>query len=350
MIGYNLNMENQIKSIFMEWNKEQKFSGTFSARTGDRPLFEQALGERNKGERLPNQLDTAFGIASGTKLFTELAVCMLIDRGQLDLDDCIGDLFTFDLKKINPAVTIRQLLTHSSGIGDYIDEEAATDYDDMNQLYDRYPVYHWNSLSYYLPMFNELPAKFAPGERFGYSNAGFILLGLAVESVSEMSYQQFVTDFIIKPCRLRHTGYYRMDRLPENTALGYLYDETKQEWYANIFSMPVIGGSDGGIFTCAGDLNRLWHSIMEDRLFSPAMKETFFTPQLRSSAKNPDLYCGLGVFVYENCGRKVYYAVGADFGISFFTAYFQEQDLVVSALGNTEMNTGSLLMKLRSEL
>jgi len=192
---------------------------------------------------------------------------------------------------------------------------------------------------------NRLPAKFSPGERFGYSNAGFILLGLVIESISGMDYRQYVTEHIIKPCKLTHTGYYRMDRLPANTALGYIYDDKTKEWYSNIFSLPVIGGSDGGIFTCAEDLDRLWRCIMDCILFSDVMKQTFFTPQVRSSKKNQRLHCGLGVFVYEYRGRQIYYAVGGDFGIDFFTAYVPGEDLVISALGNTEMDTGGLLRK-----
>lgn len=350
LIEKEMNTEKQIKTLFTDWNKNQSFSGVFSVRSKDRVIFEQAAGQRNKAEQLPNRPDTAFGIASGTKFFTELAVCILIDQGKLALDDCIGEILPFDLKRINPEITVRHLLTHTSGIGDYIDEETSDDYSDMNALYDKYPVYHWNSLAYYLPMFHELPAKFSPGERFGYSNAGFILLGLIIERISGMDYHQYVTEHIIKPCQLTHTGFYRMDRLPGNTALGYCYDENKKEWYSNMFSLPVIGGSDGGIFTCAEDLNRLWRCVMECRLFSNEMKQAFFTPQVKSSEKNPQLHCGLGVFVYEDQGRQVYYAVGGDFGIDFFTAYVPDLDLVVSALGNTEMNTGGLLKKVFEEL
>ena len=67
-------------------------------------------------------------------------------------------------------------------------------------------------------MITPLPPKFEPGIRFGYSNAGFVMLGLIVEAVSGKAYQQFVTDKIIVPLGLKHTGFYRMDSLPANTA------------------------------------------------------------------------------------------------------------------------------------
>jgi len=127
----------------------------------------------------------------------------------------------------------------------------------MQDLYNRYPVYLWERLEYYLPMITPLSPKFKPGERFGYSNAGFVLLGLAVEAVSGCSYQQFVRDTIITPCNLKHTGFYRMDSLPTNTAFGYINDKKSNAWRTNIFNMPILGGADGGLFTFCRCLKKL---------------------------------------------------------------------------------------------
>ncbi|MCL2670541.1 MAG: beta-lactamase family protein [Clostridiales bacterium] len=331
-----MNFEN----IWIDWEDAGDFSGVFSVSDARGVLFEKCGGFRNRSEQLLNNRDTAFGIASGTKLFTGLAVCKLIDEGKLSLNAKLCDILPHDLGQIDPRVTVFHLLTHSSGVGDYIDEEGEDSLEQLEELYRKYPVYLWDRLDYYLPMITPLAPKFQPGERFGYSNAGFVLLGLVVEAVSGLSYQQYVTDAIITPCKLKHTGYYRMDALPYNTALGYMDDGDTGEWRANIFSMPIIGGADGGIFTCAEDLDKLWRAVFRGEILGEGMLQAFLQAQIiRDDCES----YGLGVYRFQREGQLAYYAVGGDFGVEFFTVYFLEQGIVASALGNSEVNAYSLL-------
>lgn len=338
-------MEKRITDAFQDWNKNDSFSGVFSVSTKNRVIVKQACGYRNKAEMLPNTFDTAFGIASGTKLFTGIAVCKLIDENKLSWESKIGQILSCDLGTVNKSITVRQLLTHTSGAGDYIDEESSTSYEEMETLYNTYPVYLWDNLSYYVQMFNKLPEKFTPSERYSYSNTGYVLLGLVIESVTGVSYRQYVFDEIIKPCALARTNFYRMDRLPSNTALGYCYDEKQQEWNTNIFCIPVIGGADGGLFTCASDLDLLWRSIMNCRLLSESMMKQFLTAQVTINEEYGQYY-NLGMYQYKKDEMSVYYAIGGDFGVDFFTAYLPHNDIVVSALGNTEINTFPLFIKM----
>ena len=335
-------MTKDIQEIFNAWNKGGDFSGVFSAFGNDGIIFQQVCGYRNRAEKLPNETDTAFAIASGTKLFTALAVCKLIDGGYLALNDRIWDLLPYDLMRIDKDVTVFHLLTHTSGIGDYIDEEASSDYNDILKLYDNRPVHRWESLEFYLPMFNELPPKFKPGERTGYSNAGFILLGLVIENVSKQKYHEYVHRNIITPLELSRTGFYRMNNLPGNTALGYVYDEISQKYITNILYMPIVGGSDGGIFTCADDLVKVWRGVLSGKIFSISMREQFFSPYSSGF--------GLGVYIREKDKCKAYYTIGGDFGVDFFSVYFPQTDIIASALGNTEMNTYPLLEQLFNAL
>jgi CubicO group peptidase (beta-lactamase class C family) len=324
-----------ISEIFDDWNRDGDFSGVFSVSTPEGVIFQRACGYRNRAENLPNEIGTAFAIASGTKLFTALSICKLIDSGQMDLNDRICDLLPHDLKAIDKDVTVFHLLTHTSGVGDYIDEEESGDYFDVLKLYDTRPVHKWDCLTYYLPMFNELPPKFKPGERTGYSNAGFILLGLAIESVANRPYHQYVHENIISPLGLSHTGFYRMNNLPGNTALGYVYNKARGAYETNVLYMPIVGGSDGGLFTCADGLARLWWAVFSGGVFSPDMLRQFLTPHGKF---------GLGVYIRKE--SKAYYTVGGDFGVDFFSACFPQSGIVVSALGNTEKNTFPLLKKM----
>lgn len=208
-------------------------------------------------------------------------------------------------------------------------------YEAEQELCNKYPVYLWERLEYYLQMITPLPQKFEPGARFGYSNAGFIMLGLVIEATSGTPYQQFVTDEIIRPLELKHTGFYRMDSLPANTAYGYICDESGQ-WKTNIYSLPVLGGSDGGLYTCAQDLDILWRGVFNGRVLSENILTAFLKSQVtRSEGKS----YGLGVYRFDTNSDTAYYAVGGDFGVDFFTAYFPKQRMTASVLGNTELNT-----------
>jgi len=337
-------MEKVIYDIFANWCKGdgKDFSGVFSVSGVEGPIFQKACGNRNKAEELPNTAETAFGIASGTKLFTGLAVCRLIDQGKLSLEDKLCNLLPFDLGQINKKITVFHLLTHTSGVGDYIDEDAEDCEEQLQALYDKYPVQLWTYLQYYLQMITPLAPKFEPGERYGYSNSGFVLLGLVVEAISGVSYQQYVQENIIVPCNLTHTGFYRMDSLPPNTAMGYMLDEDTEEWRTNIFSMPIMGGSDGGIFTCADDLDKLWRAIFSNLMLSEEMTQSFLKSQVIMDEEDGESY-GLGVYRLAQDGKVLYYAVGGDSGVDFFTAYFPQLKIVASALGNTDLNTFSLL-------
>lgn len=339
---------NKYDDVWNNWSDADSFSGVFSVSGEKGIIFEKCCGLRNRSENLPNNNDTAFGIASGTKLFTGLAVCKLIDNRKLSLNDRLWDLLPYNLGQIDKRVSIFQLLTHTSGIGDYIDEESEDSTSQMQALYSKYPVYLWERLEYYLPMITPLPLKFEPGVRYGYSNAGFVMLGLVIEAVSGIPFQQYVQENIIEPCKLEHTGFYRLDSLPANTAYGYVRDDIIGQWRTNISCMPIIGGSDGGLFTCANDLDKLWRAVFSHKILSEEMTHIFLTPhvKMRSDPEHSGYY-GLGVYIDNNDdSNAVYYAVGGDFGVEFFTAYFPKQKIVASALANTEVRLFSLLRTL----
>ena len=333
-----------IENIWRNWSDAEKFSGVFSVSGEKGAIFEKCCGFRNRSEKLLNNSNTAFSIASGTKLFTGLAVCKLIDERKLSLEQKLWDVLPYDLGQIDKRVTIFHLLTHTSGVGDYIDEEAEDNMMQLQALYDKYPVHLWKQLEYYLPMITILPPKYEPDSRYGYSNSGFVLLGLVIEAVSGLAYQEFVTDTIIRTGEFVHTGFYRMDSLPANTAYGYMRDEEASEWRTNIFNLPILGGSDGGLFTCSGDLIKLWHAVFSNKILSEKMTQLFLKPQVITNSDRDKCfsYC-LGVYRYANDENTVYYAVGGDYGVDFFTAYFPKHNIIASALGNTEINTYPLL-------
>jgi CubicO group peptidase (beta-lactamase class C family) len=106
-----------IQKLWDSWIDAGIFSGVFFVIDESGVLFEKQCGFRNLSEKLPNNITTAFSIASGTKLFTGLAACKLIDAGKLSLDAKLWDILPYDLGQVSKRVTVRHLLTHTSGIG-----------------------------------------------------------------------------------------------------------------------------------------------------------------------------------------------------------------------------------------
>ncbi|MCL2364677.1 MAG: beta-lactamase family protein [Defluviitaleaceae bacterium] len=334
-------MKEAMKNIFETWLREdgEDFMGVVCVTGNEGVLFEQAVGMRNKSEALPNTVDTAFGIASGTKLFTGLAICKLIDCGKLSLEDKLCDVVPMDLGLVDKGITIFHLLTHTSGVGDYLDDEDDDVIEKITATYAKHPVHLWTNLTYYLQHFTQLPPKFAPGERYGYSNAGYILLGLVIEAVSGCSYQDYVTDALIRPLGLVHTGFYRMDQLPPNVAVGYTQIEGTDAVRTNIYDITVVGSSAGGLFSCVADLDKVWRALAAGEILSPAMTQAFLSPQVQRDAEDDERFYGFGLYYLkdeENAEKIFHYALGCDAGVNIFTAYFPKFGITATALGNLE--------------
>ena len=235
---------------------ETSFSGVVFVKLDGRVEFENAYGYADRSNKIPNTVDTRFGIASGTKFLTALGIGKLIDRGELSLTSRLCDCVNIDFPHISEDVTVHHLLTHTSGVYDYYDEELVEDVDNF-QL--DIPCFELKGLRDYIPLFYDGKMKFNPGERFSYSNGGFILLGIVIEEISGTPYIDFIEENIFESCDMGDSGFFAMDRLPERTAFGYIDGE--EGWRTNIFTLPIVGSSDAGAYTTVKDMDKLWAGI-----------------------------------------------------------------------------------------
>jgi CubicO group peptidase (beta-lactamase class C family) len=230
---------------------EHTFSGVIDIRHKNTVPYARAAGYADRSNKIPNTLETCFGIASGTKFLTALAIGKLIEANQLSFSTPLKDCLALDFPRYSPEITIRHLLTHTSGIPDYFDEDKVTDFDNFTLSI---PWYELRGPRDYLAVFPDEETKFTPGERFAYSNGGFILLGVVIEELTGMKYQDFVAQAIFQAIGMHQSGYFALNKLPEKTALGYVEEEVG--WRTNIYNLPVIGSSDGGAFTTVSDVSR----------------------------------------------------------------------------------------------
>jgi CubicO group peptidase (beta-lactamase class C family) len=310
--------------------KEMDFSGAVSvAPLGAGPSLDLAFGFAERGHRVPNTVETRFGMGSGCKGFTAVAVGLLIDEGRIGLDTRLADCVPgFDFKFA--PVTIGQLLNHTSGVPDYFDEDFETDY---AALWRERPSYHMTDPADFLPLFENLPMKAKPGSGFHYCNAGYVLLGLAIESLVDEDFRDFIADRIFDACGMTRSGYFALDALPENTATGYV--RGLDGWRSNIFAVPVIGGGDGGAYTTVGDMRRFWTALLEGRLLKPETVARFTAPSA-NVPERPATDYGYGFWLRERQGRRIVAVEGADPGATMESQVTLHNGIITTVLSNID--------------
>ncbi|WP_281183662.1 serine hydrolase domain-containing protein [Bacillus marinisedimentorum] len=307
---------------------EEMFSGAVMINKGSRTLFTSAAGFANRADQLPNTVDTRFGIASGCKLFTAIAVCQLAEQGKILLDDRLKDCLDIEFSGFDENITVHHLLTHSAGIPDYFDEAVMDDFEDLWKLT---PMYLLRTLEDFLPLFRDGQMMFRPGEKFHYNNAGYILLGLIIEQQSGLSFQEYVEREIFKPCGMDRSGYFALDQLPGSTAYGYL-DMEDGSYKTNIYSIPATGGADGGAFVTAPDMVKLWDGLLGHKLLSEEYTRLLMTPHIH--VKKGVSY-GYGMWINDRDGSIYkYHVMGYDPGVSFHSAYYPDADARITAVSN----------------
>ncbi|GEN54885.1 serine hydrolase domain-containing protein [Halobacillus faecis] len=306
--------------------KKKGFSGSVIVTQGEDLVYSKGFGFRNLAESLPNQMDTRFGIASGSKLFTAVAIAQLVEQNPFSYDTPVHQLLDQSPACIDERVTIHHLLTHTSGIPDYFDESVM---EDFSELWEEKPMYKMEKLEDFVPMFKDKEKMFEPGEKFHYNNAGFIVLGLVVEAVSNRSFTDYVTENIFKPAGMQDSGYLRLDQLPGNTAQGYI--EKGGSLRTNTYAVPVIGGADGGAFVTGPDMNGFWDTLLNGKLVGERHVERLLTKHAK--VKEGVSY-GYGLWLDDVHGETVYHAMGFDPGVSFHSCVYPKGQWKVTVLSN----------------
>lgn len=335
-----LNLQDVVSDI----QSKNDFSGSVLVQQNNHIHFSSSFGFSNRSEQIKNNVHTRFGIASGCKLFTAIAISQLVEEGKLTFDTRLSDCLDVEFKHFSKEISIHHLLTHTSGIPDYFDEEVM---DDFEELWIKRPMYHIRRLSDFLPMFQNEPMKSPPGESFHYNNAGYILLGLIVEQAAKMEFTDYVQEHIFKRAGMADSGYFSFDALPENTALGYI-DQADGTWRTNIYSLPVKGGSDGGAYTTVHDIAKLWNALFNHILLNEESIKKLLTPHVQV---NETSHYGYGVWI-RNLEEKIlkYHVMGYDPGVSFHSAYYPEHQSIVAVCSNKSKGAFDIMTAIEGEL
>ena len=317
---------------------ESDFSGVVSVFRGASTVYSTAFGYRDVKDELPNTTETLFGIASGTKIFTALGIGALIDQGKIALDTTVGEIDGAYAGFVDARATIRHLLTHTSGIYDYYDEEIEQDFDHFSV---EIPWCELETPSDYTPLFEGQAMKFHPGERYSYSNGAYVFLGMVIEKLTGMLYRDFVREQVLEPAGMRRSGFYAFNDLPENTANGYMEDRRT----TNIYQLPLRGGGDGGMYTTADDLVAFWDSLFAHRILSEGLTEIYLDTHWAF-----DEIRGYGCGVYKRLDDSMYWISGGDAGVGFYSGHVPGEGLTISILSNITNGEGGMRKAVLSAL
>ena len=318
---------------------ETGFSGVVRVDGRDGTEVVRAYGLADRAHAIPNEPDTQFGIASGTKGLTALVVMRLVEEEALSLSTPARSLLGVDLPLVDERVTVEHLLAHRSGIGDYLDEELDLDF---TEYLLPVPAQRLATTEAYLEVLDGHPQKFPPGERFAYCNSGYVLLALIAERVSATPFPDLVRDLVCTPAGMGDTAFLRSDELPGRAAVGYVQVHTT--WRTNAFHLPIVGSGDGGIYTTAADVAMFWRALFAGSI----VREETLAEMLRErSALDTDRGYGLGFWL--PAGGRTVRLVGGDAGVEFVTVHDQERLLTWTLLSNTGEGAGAIAGRLEQE-
>jgi CubicO group peptidase (beta-lactamase class C family) len=211
---------------------------------------------------------------------------------------------------------VEHLLSHRSGIGDYLDEDELDSED--------YPmpvsVHQLVTTEDFLPILDGYPTKFPAGERFCYCNGGFVVLALIAERVSGRSYQDQVRDLVCSPAGMHDTEFLRSDALPARAAVGYV--EVDGQERTNVFHLPVVATGDGGMYTTTADMARFWAALTAGRIVTTETLADMCRPRSEPVPGESDCY-GLGFWL--DADSPAITMSGGDAGVAFWSSHHPER-------------------------
>lgn len=332
----------------MSWNnitkkqQELKFSGSILVRKSGQTIFSESFGYAIHSEKIENQPHTRFSIASGSKIFTSVAICKLVEEGKITFDTKIINCLDIDFPYFDEEITIHHLLTHTSGVPDYFDEDEIDDYE---VLWEAQPMYLVRSAKDFLPMFQYEKMQAKVGSTFKYNNTGYIILGLVIEHISGMNFVDYIEKNIFKTAGMTDSGYFSMDELPERVSFGYI-EKPNGTWKSNVYSLPAKGGPDGGAYVTATDIGVFWEALMNHRLLSEEMTSILLTSQ--ENVEEDIFYSYGGYMELNEQGVVKYIQMGYDPGVNYRSVHYPNKDLTIVVCSNKSEGAYEMLKEIES--
>lgn len=334
--------ETQIEPPTAAWLNHQastNFSGVILVARHKDILYEQGLGFADRENQLLFTTDTVIDVLSLTKQFTAAAILKLEEQGVLSVNDTL-DRFFSEVPADKKAITLHQLLTHTSGL------KANHKWDYRKVTRDELEKSALNSR-----------LVSAPGEKYHYSNLGYSLLGIIIENASGQGYEQFLHQHLFIPAGMTQTGYRIPDWTDKHLAVGYRSRSiTIRGWFSRIARWLGAGDrwgtpldqywaedgpwwnlrANGGMLSTLNDLY-LWHLALESqRVLSEASLEKLYAPHVKKEPES-DTHYAYGWNILENQEHdEIYHTGGNPYFFSLFYRSSKHDFLLLYATNDPE--------------
>ncbi|MDQ0780756.1 serine hydrolase [Chryseobacterium sp. W4I1] len=303
-----------IDSVIQSYAGINKFNGTALIHYQHKTFFEKSYGWQDAEKKILNQDKSIYQIASLTKSFTALVIIKLSEEGKLSVKDPLSK-FIPDYPRGNE-ITVENLLNHTSGIYEALRNK---EYFRLIHTGEKIPKSRETSF------FKDEPLDFDPGTQFSYTNSGYILLGIIIEKITGLSYEEAVTKFILEPLEMNHTGFdYPALKSPDKT-VPYSYISKTKQVKTEIWN-PDLTGSAGQIYSTAEDLYKYYTGLRDYKIVSKEAFKKATTPYLSGY--------GYGWFIDDLYGKKLINHGGNIEGATSYFAMLPEEDICIILLNN----------------
>ena len=307
----------ELNALVQDYAGRNQFMGSVLLAQNGQVVLSQGYGFANLEEKIPNTPTTKFRLGSLTKQFTAACILLLEERGKLKVSDPVKTHLP-DAPASWDGVTLFHLLTHTSGIPNYTD---SPDYRALQAVS--------TTPEKLVARFRDRPLEFAPGEKFKYSNSGYVLLGYLIERVSGQSYADFVRENVFAPLGMNDSGYDSASPAITQRAAGYTPGPNGPRPAAYIdMSGPFAAG---GLYSTTEDLLRWEQALFGGKLLRPESFEKMTTANKGSYA--------MGISRVTIPGETTFRHSGAVNGFYTSMVYAPVDQLTVIVLANQEGNT-----------
>ena len=321
----------EIRALVDKLAAKGRLSGTVLVAKGPDILFTKAAGEASKAYHVPNNIDTKFNLGSMNKMFTATAAARLVEQGKLSFDDPIGKYIdeTWLPKAVTGKITLRHLLTHTSGLGSYFNETYVRSSRDL-----------FRKLDDYKPLIKDDRPAFPPGTKYQYSNTGMFLAGVVIEKATGEDYFEHIRKAIYGPAGMTNTDCYEMDRPVENLAIGYSPDPASPyKWRNNLYTHVLKGGPAGGGFSTVKDLHKFALALLSGKLVSKGMLDTLWADFIGAGY-------GYGFGIRQGGGDKIVGHSGGFNGINSELNIHLKSGYIVAVMSNYDNGASPLTTRI----
>lgn len=323
VIGQNPQHYNGRISVFLDTLQQQNFNGTILVAHNDSVIQNRTYGFSNFEHAVSIKPETKFNLASITKMFTAVGILKLVDTGKLKLNDTVGMyLPQYANDTIRNSCTIHHLLTHTSGLGNFYVDKAFTSFD-KSKL---------NTTADFLALFEQLPLQFFPGSKYAYGASGFVVLGLIIEAVTGLPYDEYMQEEVFQIAEMTNTKAFPIDKVVANKADGYtsLFGDNEEFTHNTGYLSKASPG--GFYYSTAKDLFEFSKHLRNYTFFSEEILNVMCAPHTQGYYTQ----LGYAVSVDTRFNQTIIGHSGGWYGVQTELMDFTKDNYTVIILSNVD--------------